>query len=41
MRQGQEEDAPLACLNVALTNNTLKVDVCALSTDVAYNRCVC
>lgn len=39
VRQGQEQ-TPLACLNVALTKNTLKVDVCALSTDVAYNRCV-
>lgn len=40
VRQGQEQEPPLACLNAALTKNTLKVDVCALSTDVAYNRCV-
>lgn len=35
-RQG--EDPPLACLNVALTKGMLKLDVCALSTDVVYNR---
>lgn len=34
---GVEQDV-LVCANVTMTKSALKVDVCALPTDVAYNR---
>ncbi|CAM9455743.1 unnamed protein product [Ectocarpus sp. 4 AP-2014] len=36
--RGMAEEGPLACLNASLTETALKVDICALPTDVAYNR---
>ncbi|CAM9838681.1 unnamed protein product, partial [Ectocarpus fasciculatus] len=36
--RGMAEERPLACLNASLTETALKVDICALPTDVAYNR---
>lgn len=35
------EDDPLVCMNVSLTKTALNIAVCALPTDIAYNRCVC
>lgn len=37
--KGVAEEDVLVCVNVAMTKTALKVDVCALPTDVAYNRC--
>lgn len=39
--QGPGDEDTLVCLNVSLTKTALKVAVCALPTDVVYNRCVC
>lgn len=39
--QGTGEEDVLVCVNVAMTKTALKVAVCALPTDVAYNRCEC
>lgn len=38
--QATREEDVLVCVNVTMTKTTLKVAVCALPTDVAYNRCV-
>lgn len=38
--QAPREEDVLVCVNVTMTKTTLKVAVCALPTDVAYNRCV-
>ena len=37
-RAAGEEDATI-CVNVAMSKTALDVTVCALPTDVAYNRC--
>lgn len=39
MRSEEQPLPPLACLNAFMNKTTLKVDVCALPTDVVYNRC--
>eukprot|EP00752_Nemacystus_decipiens_P006311 g5691.t1 len=36
--QGTDDEDVLVCVNVAMTKTALKVAVCALPTDVAYNR---
>ena len=35
---GMEEDDPLVSVNVFLSKSSLEVDICALPTDVVYNR---
>lgn len=35
---GAQDEDPLVCVNVALGKTALMVEVCALPTDVAYNR---
>lgn len=37
-REGMEEDDPLVSVNVFLSQTSLEVDICALPTDVVYNR---
>lgn len=40
MGKSMREELPLANVNVSISSTELKVEVCALPTDVAYNRYV-